>query len=165
MSNINIPCFSAARETKYGMRLYESIRDPNLVSATLVSFSFSGEVFVGEEKNSNMNVRMFDLLSEAAQTADITLVIGQPIRPHTKIHTNLSRLSLSGVKVMLGFDLHAKVALFDFGDRKAWMVGSSNVTRGGVRDNAEINLVGYRAPEYEMVASSVDEIVTNASVF
>jgi phosphatidylserine/phosphatidylglycerophosphate/cardiolipin synthase-like enzyme len=143
--------------------MYDCIRDSNLVSATIISFSFSGNTGVAEERGSKIS--MLDLLADAAQAASITLVIGQPIKVRSGIHTDLSRLSLSGVNVMLEFDLHAKVALFDFGDRKTWMIGSSNVTRGGFSDNAEVNLIGYRESEYKLIAASVDEIVKRASSF
>jgi len=145
--------------------MYDCIRDSNLVSATIISFSFFGNTGVGGEKEFESKISMFDLLAEAAQSASITLVIGQPIKNQAKIHTDLNRLSLAGVSVMLGFDNHAKVALFDFGDRKTWMVGSSNVTRGGFSDNAEVNLIGFRESEYKLIATSVSEIVNSASLF
>ena len=165
MTNLDVPCFSVARESKYGRRMSDCIRDNNLVSATIVSFSFSGSAGVAGDKEFESKISVFDLLAEAAQSASITLVIGQPIKNRSKIHTDLNRLSLSGVSVMLGFDLHAKVALFDFGERKTWMIGSSNVTRGGFSDNAELNLIGHRESEYMQLATSVAEIVNSASSF
>ncbi len=145
--------------------MHDCIRDSNLISATIISFSFAGNTGVAGEREFESKITIFDLLAEAAQAASITIVVGQPIKVRSKIHTDLNRLSLSGVSVMLGFDLHAKVALFDFGDRKTWMVGSSNVTRGGFSDNAEVNLIGYRESEYKLIAASVDEIVNSASSF
>ena len=160
----SVRCFRAVREETFAIKMSDIIRHPGLVSATLITFAFSGNVGLPATDSRSGN-KLFEMIGNAAQDADVTLVTGTAINPNCPGHRDLSRLSLSGVNVLTHPTLHAKVFLFDLGDRKIWMVGSSNLTRGGFAENAELNLIGYRSEEYDQIKVSADEIIAGSSLF
>ena len=165
VSDNQAPVFKVVREDNYAQRLFAYIKDAELSSATLISFTFSSQTKNPEREPSTRPDLMFDALAEAAQSADITLVIGQAVKSQSKLERDLSRLSLAGVSIKLSPKLHAKVSIFDLNGRKAWLLGSSNITYGGFKGNTELNVVGYREADYEAVAKSVDAIVKTATQF
>jgi len=159
------PVFKVVREDNYAQRLFSYIKDAELSSATLISFTFSSQTKNPERGRSTRPDVMFDALANAAQSADITLVIGQEVKYGSNLERDLRRLSLAGVSVKLSPKLHAKVSIFNLNGRKIWLLGSSNITYSGFKANTELNVVGYREADYEAVAKSIDAIVKTAKQF
>jgi len=164
-SSVITPVFKVVREDNYARRLFNYIKDAELSSATLISFTFSSQAKNPVREPSTKPDVMFDALAEAAQFADITLVIGQAVKYGSNLERDLTRLSLAGVSIKLSPKLHAKVSIFNLNGRKIWLLGSSNITYSGFKGNTELNVVGYRDADYEAVAKSVDAIVNNAKQF
>ena len=101
---------------------------------------------------------------------DITLVTVMPQSSRNQqIQTThqrqaLGKLVSAGVKVLIHDRLHAKVYLFKRGDRVCWIVGSSNLTLGGLSENTEVNVAGYRYEDYLQVATEVNKIKGEAYI-
>lgn len=102
-------------------------------------------------------------LQAAAMNADVTVVIAdKPAREpnhEERRRSAIFDLLRAGANVLTHETLHAKVFLFEEEGRCCWMVGSSNLTGGGLGANAEVNLRGYHEADYEAVRRSVQSLV------
>jgi hypothetical protein len=61
--------------------------------------------------------------------------------------------------------LHAKVFLFEEEDRRCWVVGSSNLTAGGLGKYSEVSLRGYHPSDFLAVSGAVVRLISEARPF
>lgn len=156
-----LPVFYVIREDKLHNLLSKWLSTPELDEVVLVSFSFDPRY----HRSDATLARKLELL---ASYTDVTLITALPEgsereRIRAAKHRQLFRnLVISGVRVLIHDALHAKVYLFKRGARVCWVVGSSNLTYGGLSENTEVNVTGYRQVEFLQVASQVDKIKNEA---
>ena len=77
----------------------------------------------------------------------------------------LEQLRTAGVRVLVHNSLHAKVYLMEEANRCCWIVGSSNMTGGGLADNAEVSLRGFHPADYGAVHTAVTDFVRASAPF
>ena len=153
-----VPTFFACGGGKIDQLLSKWLNKPDLEEAILVSYAFNPQY---KSKDASLGQQ----LERLAESTDVTLV--------TTIHTGLAssstgyhsiyrRLATAGVRVLHHETLHAKTFLFRRGTQVFWVVGSSNLTKGGLVLNEEVNVAGYRLSDYQTVYSQVEEIIEYA---
>jgi len=156
-----IQAFSAIREDKLARLLSRWLGIPGLEEVVLVSFAFNPRLKNGD----GPLARKLELL---ASSTTVTLITALPQGTEAQnVHARNQRsvfrgLVVAGVRVLIHDTLHAKVYLFRRGDKVCWVVGSSNLTHGGLSGNTEINVAGYRIADYREVLSQVEEIIDGA---
>ena len=149
VAHASVPVFFACDGEKLEQLLFSWLGRPDLDEAILVSFGFNPQY---KGKDTTLGHR----LERLAESTDVTLVTtlseetaGGPIR-----HFNaFQRLISAGVRVLIHDKLHAKTFLFRRGDKVCWVVGSSNLTAGGLSRNTEANVAGYQIIDYQTVYS------------
>lgn len=142
--------------------LFEWLLRPTLQSATLVSFAFDADFrWAFSDKPAVFLARA---LQAAASNTDLTLVIAdQPHRNPAKEARRrlvLGYLQQAGATILTHDTLHAKAFLFEEEGRCCWIVGSSNLTAGGLQKNAEVSLRGYHEDDYAAVRRNVQLLIT-----
>ena len=156
-----LPVFHVLRENRLEVLLNKWLRRSDLDEVVLVSFGFNPRYQSGD----STLARKLELL---APRTDVTLITVIP-RSSNNVRVeaahqsqSLAKLVNAGVNVLIHDRLHAKVYLFKRGDRVCWIVGSSNLTFGGLSKNTEVNIVGYRHNEYLQVVTEVNKIKDKA---
>lgn len=144
--------------------LLEWLTRPYLRMATLVSFTF--DLDFQWQFSHAPSLYLAKAIQSAAASADVTIVIANtPARDPVKEarrETVLNLLQRSGVTILTHDTLHAKAFLFEEEGRMCWVVGSSNLTGGGLRTNSEANLRGHHESDYASVRSAVNALVAAA---
>ena len=155
------PVFHVLRENKLSNLLSRWLNAPELDEVVLVSFSFDP----GYQSGDATLARKLELLCPETDVTLITVLpesVGNQRRRAGNPGQILTRMVDSGVRVLIHDKLHAKVYLFKRGDRVCWVVGSSNLTFGGLSKNTEVNVTGYRQVEYLQVVAEVNKIKDEA---
>jgi len=143
--------------------VFEWLGRPFLREATLVSFAFDPYVAWSEPRGTSQ--RLINMLVRASSTADITVVVSSTaVDPQSgrgsRGRRELLGLCAAGAAVFSHELLHAKIYLFAEEGRCCWIVGSSNLTGGGLGKNTEVNLRGFHAEDYAVVRASVVALVS-----
>ena len=160
----NLPVFHVLRENRLENLLNKWLRRSDLDEVVLVSFGFNPRYQSGD-------ATLAKKLELLGSRTDVTLVTVMPeSSKNQRFQTThqrqaLGKLVSAGVKVLIHDRLHAKAYLFKRGDRVCWIVGSSNLTFGGLSENTEVNVAGYRYEEYLQVATEVNKIKGEAYIF
>ena len=168
MAQVEIP-----RATPVGGDLVERsmsawLAHPRLKAATLISFSFDGNLDWSEPRGSD--TRLVESLERAAAWADITVVTSTEValafgRRGDRVRSVFRRLDNAGVRVLRHQTLHAKIYVFEEEQRHCWIVGSSNLSSGGLRDNEEVNLRGYHPEDFRGIRAFANAIAAEAQPY
>jgi hypothetical protein len=142
--------------------IHEWLSRPTLQSATLVSFAFDPD-FKWAFREA-MTDRLVTAMHRAASVAELTVVVATNVARESseagyRRRRALSQLSMAGATVLLHDTLHAKVYLFEEEGRCCWVVGSSNMTAGGLGKNSEVSLRGFHDSDFGAVHRSVQQLV------
>ena len=145
--------------------LWDWLQRPSLRRATLVSFAFDPEFRWSYQEAPTQ--RLVQALERAAAQADITLVVATNVVQEasdagSRRRQALTRLAMAGAKVLCHETLHAKVFLFEEADRWCWIVGSSNLTPGGLGKNSEVSLRGFHPSDFVAVDGAVLRLMSEA---
>lgn len=142
--------------------LHEWLLRPELKEAILVTFAFDPEA---EWRDPRLPATtLAPTILEAASRATVTLLLAATVAYDSTTRGERNRASLeclakAGVRVRVHNSLHAKAYLLQEQERLMWIVGSSNLTSGGLERNAEISLRGYHQAEYGVVRRQVMELI------
>ena len=154
----SIPTFAVCDAPKLQKVLFNWLGKPDLDEAILISFGFNPN-YTGKD------VTLGHRLERLAESTNVTLVTTlseeTPGRPNRNFNA-FQRLNSAGVRIMIHDTLHAKIFLFRRGNKVCWVVGSSNLTAGGLSLNTEVNIAGYQMTDYETVYSEVQQIIGDA---
>ena len=145
--------------------LLDWIQRPTLKVATLVTFAFDPRFRWWAEPSSEG--RVIGALERAASACRVRIVTDlwqitgtESIQQEKR--RSLERLQRAGAEVLVHHAVHAKVYLLEDETRVCWVVGSSNLTAGGLRENCEINMRGFHPDDYRQVRHTVESIVSSS---
>ena len=164
-----MPRISAVPGPIVGRLLCHWLMRPRLVKATLISFAWDPDLTtsVALDQPSDM---LLSILERASQSADITIVLSSEAALSTgrrgeRIRTWIERLDRSGIRVLKHDTLHAKVYVLEEDARGCWIVGSSNMSAGGLENNEEVNLRGYHPADLQEVRQAAAHLVAQARYY
>jgi phosphatidylserine/phosphatidylglycerophosphate/cardiolipin synthase-like enzyme len=164
----DIPRFGALTGQSVSTLLFEWLSRPSLQEAVLVSFAFDPDFkwALGSAAAERLAVAM----ERAANSADLTVIVAsnvveEPTDAGTRRRVVLSRLARAGATVLHHATLHAKVYLFEEEGRCCWVVGSSNMTGGGLSKNTEVNLRGFHEADFAAVRRAVQHLVAESQPY
>lgn len=160
-TEVLVPRLACLDGPSAGRVLYDWLRRPSLQSATLVSFAFDADFrWIYSDAPTLLLTRA---LQAAAANADVTILIAdkeaREATQERRRRVAIADLLRSGVTVLTHDTLHAKAFLFEEEGRCCWIVGSSNLTSGGLGTNAEVNLRGFHPTDYQAVRRSVQNLL------
>jgi len=163
--DVDVPRFACVDGPAVGMLLMEWLRHPDLRRATLISFAVNTSQPWADGADA---IRA--TLAAASEQADVTIVTSDAglydsDRRAEARRRGLEYLMRAGVRVLIHNQLHAKVFLLEQTDQACWVVGSSNLTLGGLSDNAEANLRGFHPGDFNAVRSQAETLVAAARPF
>jgi hypothetical protein len=160
--NDAVPHFAAVNAFGLERLIRKWLNRPSIEEITLVSFAFDPTFKFND-------VPLFKKLELLALSAQVTVVTSDPranrkrrFHPDNPRWLRIESLARCGVRILLHTELHAKVYLFREPNRVCWAVGSSNLTQGGLANNEEVNLRGYRYEDYSVVQERVEGIMKGA---
>lgn len=163
-----VPRFTCLDAPGVSRLLYEWLLRPSLESATLVSFAFDPDYrWIPRDAPTQ---RIVHALQRAAGLADVTVVVAtkvirEPTDAGQRRRAAMVDLEKAGATVLLHETLHAKAYLFEEEGRCCWVVGSSNLTAGGLTNNSEVSLRGFHPADYRAVRGSVLRLVADAEPY
>lgn len=152
------PTFFACGGAKIDQLLSKWLSKPDLDEAILISYAFNPEY---KSKDASLG-RQLERLAESTHVTLVTTIKTGVGNDATGPQSAYRRLATAGVRVLSHDTLHAKTFLFRRGTQVFWVVGSSNLTKGGLASNEEVNVAGYRLSDYQTVHSQVVEIIDYA---
>lgn len=157
-----IPRFKAMSSEDAGRFISSWLKRPDLRAAIIISFAFDpGLTLSGGAGQPRETVS--GLLDRLATSVELTFVSGLDANPATAraqaVDRALQRLARAGAHVYVHDKLHAKLLLFDAGDRACWVVGSSNLSASGLGYNEEVNLRGFHPDDYREVERRAQQII------
>jgi phosphatidylserine/phosphatidylglycerophosphate/cardiolipin synthase-like enzyme len=163
------PRFGAIQGDVLEQLLWQWLRHPHLARATLISFTVDPDLELTDRMGgrSAETVGLLNQVERVAVDAEITLVTSSPASwppgPIARLrYARLQGLASAGARVMFHKTLHAKVFLFEIPGRTCWVVGSSNLSHGGLRVNEEVNLRGYHPLDFDAVSGAAQRLVAEA---
>jgi phosphatidylserine/phosphatidylglycerophosphate/cardiolipin synthase-like enzyme len=151
------PRFAPVSAEGLGRLLLAWLHRPQLTGVTLVAFAIEPNVSV-PAKPQRFNI--LDGVERLLPDVSVTVVTASPDDPRRA--ERLRRLAAAGANVFIHPTLHAKVFLFEEDSRVCWVVGSSNLTAGGVARNEELNLRGFHREDFKQVAEAARELLQEA---
>jgi phosphatidylserine/phosphatidylglycerophosphate/cardiolipin synthase-like enzyme len=163
-----VPRFSCVDAHGVSRLIHEWLTRPTLRSATLVSFTFDPD-FKWAFRDA-MTDRLVGAMHRAAGIAELTVVVATNVVRESSVagqrrRRALSQLSIAGATVLLHDTLHAKVYLFEEEGRCCWVVGSSNMTTGGLGKNSEVSLRGFHDSDFGAVHKSVLQLIGDSQPY
>jgi phosphatidylserine/phosphatidylglycerophosphate/cardiolipin synthase-like enzyme len=163
-----VPRFACLDATGVARVLWEWLQRPSLRRATLVSFAFDPEYRWSNQDASTQ--RLVNALGRAAGQADVTLLVATTVAQEEsdsgwRRRQALTQLAAAGATVLCHATLHAKVFLFEEDDRSCWVVGSSNLTPGGLGKNSEVSLRGFHPSDFGSVREAVVRLTSEAQPY
>ena len=153
-----VPSFFACDGAKLEQLLFKWMGKVDLEEAIFVSFGFNPQY---KSKDATLGNRL-ERLAESTEVTLVTTLTQETLGGQFRHFNAFQRLISAGVRVLVHDKLHAKAFLFKRGNKVCWVVGSSNLTAGGLSFNTELNVAGYKVDDYQMVYSQVQGIIDGA---
>jgi len=158
VSYSSIPTFFACDGEKLDQLLVRWLGKRDLEEAILVSFGFNPQY---KSKDATLGHRL-ERLADMTEVVLVTTLRQETSDGPVRHFAAFQRMISAGVKILIHDNLHAKTFLFRRGDKVCWVVGSSNLTAGGLSKNTELNVAGYVVADYQAVYSQVKGIIEAA---
>ena len=167
--SVDVPRLSPVSGPTLSKLIATWLSHPRLERATLISFAFDERADVPGLAD-DPPTTVLESLERAAISADVTLVISREAafaggRRGDALRATFRRLDTGGIRVLIHQTLHAKIYLFSEQARRCWVVGSTNLTVGGLRNNEEVNLRGFHPDDYAQVEHMATQIVDAAAPY
>ncbi len=168
MTEVVVPRASPLRGDDVERSLAAWLAHPRLEAAMLISFAFDGDLDWSIARGSE--TRLVESLERAAASAEITLITSAEValahgRRGDRIRSVFRRLDSAGITVLRHRTLHAKIYIFQADERSCWIVGSTNLSSGGFRENEEVNLRGYHPEDFQGVQAFAKTIAAESEPY
>jgi hypothetical protein len=163
---VEVPRVMPVSATAAERLMFTWLSRPRLAHVTLISFGLDAALEWNTELTGNPTF-VLESVERTALECPVTLVTSAEAaraegRRGQRVREWLRKLDRAGVTVLTHDTLHAKVYLFEQADRRLWLVGSTNLSRGGFGQNEEVNLRGFHPDDYAQVEFLARQIVAQA---